>query len=135
VTLDESRFQECILQVGVAILKDSEYMSNDWDEIALVITLETSGEQMTGYIYQGDLWKPRIPDDEADNLYDLCKDLQKITRSPTGETWKQALIHVTKPGPEINVQFEYEDATRWSLKKVSLDLKDYAMSLRPPRTE
>ena len=64
---------------------------------------------------------------------DPLRDLQDAMAAETGNLWKQALIHITRPGPEINIQFEYDDPTRWSLKKVSLDLSDYAESLRPPR--
>jgi hypothetical protein len=33
---------------------------------------------------------------------------------------------------KINIQFEYDDPNRWSLKNVSLDMSKYAESLKPP---
>lgn len=129
--MDEEKFQALLIDLGQCILKNEKYRDREWDAVALVVTLTETDNGSAGYTYDGENW--RAASMGGDEFFDLCEDLQEITRTPSGETWKQALIHITKPGPQINVQFEYDDPRRWSLKKVSLDLKDYAMSLRPPR--
>jgi len=136
VTQLESRelAAELIQAIGGLVLQNDEYRSDPWDGLSIVVTLVPGRQNVTGYIYDGDSWTSRTPRGD-DSFLDKCIELQEAMRSPKGEVWKQALIHITKPGPEINIKFEYDDPKRWSLKKVSLDMSDYAESLRPPRKD
>ena len=88
--------------------------------------------RFNGYVYDGPNWSAFSPQEKGFEFLDVLQELQDAMAAETGNRWKQALIHITRPGPEIDIQFEYDDPTRWSLKKVSLDLADYAESLRPP---
>ena len=132
------RKDQLIHEVGNLIVSDEQYVNpepdrklRNWDALALVATVMPGDEGITGYVYEGEKWEARIPK-EDDELFDKLLELQELTKSPEGETWKQCLIHITKPDYKINIQFEYDDPRRWSLKKVSLDMADYANSLRPP---
>ncbi len=88
---------------------------------------------MTGYVYKGDEWEARGPGGFR-KLVKKLRELQTLAPTPDGKTWQQCLIHITKPDYKINIQFEYDDPRRWSLKKVSLDMAaDYANSLRSSR--
>lgn len=122
---------DLITDAGFQILADENYADDEWTDISLVATLTPERTNLTGYRYADEDWYAETPRHGRD-LIDILRALQDTMVANTGNRWKQALIHITRPGPEIDIQFEYDDATRWSLKKVSLDLADYAESLRPP---
>ena len=141
------RKDELIHEIGKLIITDRRYVEpephrkiRNWDALALVAHVEPgSGDPhgylggMTGYVYEGDRWEARTPGDAFELILDKLGELQALTKTPDGKTWQQCLIHITKPDYKINIQFEYDDPRRWSLKKVSLDMADYANFLRPPR--
>ena len=130
---DSELADDLVHQIGTTILNNARIKSEPWDALSFASTITTGGRQMNGYRYEGDDWEATLPKGDIELIMDMLSDLQDAMAAATGKRWKQALIHITRPGPEIDVQFEYDDPTRWSLKKVSLDLADYAESLRPPR--
>ncbi len=128
-----------IHEIGKMIISDQRYVDpgspfklRTWDSLALAVTVMPGSREMTGYVYLGDRWEARGPS-LGSGIYDKLEELQALTKTPDGKTWQQCLIHITKPDYKINIQFEYDDPRRWSLKKVSLDMADYANFLRPPR--
>ena len=155
------RKNQLIHEVGNLIISDERYVNpepdrklRNWDALSLVVNVASQDKGATGYVYEGEKCEARVPR-EARLLIKKLQELQELTKSPEGKTWKQCLIHITrqdhkflkrywhkladsflahitKPGYKINIQFEYDDPRRWSLKKVSLNMADYANSLRPP---
>ena len=133
------RKDELIHEIGTLIISDKRYTDPEpdrklrhWDALALVFNVEPRSGGGNGYVYDGDQWEARIPENTQPILEKL-RELQALTKTPDGKTWQQCLIHITRPDYKINIQFEYDDPRRWSLKKVSLDMADYANFLRPPR--
>ena len=124
--------EDLIHMVGNHIVADRRYQNRKWDSLSIVANITPGNKGYTGYIYSGEEFTPEVPENTR-NLGKLLIELQTAMTPPGAEPWKQALIHITKPGPKINIQFEYDDPKRWSLRAVSLDMSDYAESLRPPR--
>ena len=119
------------METGSLILKSDDYLDNRWESIAIVGNFSHGQQRMNGYVYfeDGD-FEARIPSFDA---LRRIRTLREEMTKEKGEYWHQCLIHITRPEMKINIQFEYDDPDRWSLKKVSLDVKDYAESLKPPK--
>lgn len=123
---------DLVMKIGELIISDSAVRAASWDALSFVATIQPGHLQRTGYRFLATEWEGLQLEEYSLELFDSLQELQDAMAAETGNRWKQALIHITRPGPEIDIQFEYDDPTRWSLKKVSLDLADYAESLRPP---
>ncbi len=128
--MDGSKCNQLIMEIGSLILISDDFSDRSWSGIAVVANCAEGCQEMTGYSYAPDRSpKPAVP--EVSVLRKL-KLLREEMGKEKGQYWHQCLIHITKPDMKINIQFEYDDPDRWSLKKVSLDMKDYADSLKPP---
>jgi hypothetical protein len=127
--LSQNGANDMILEIGSMILNDVNYADHDWNALALVGNFSYGQRRINGYQYFRDSsFVAEIP--KCDVTYQL-KQLREAMKSESGKEWHQCLIHITKPEMKINIQFEYDDPERWSLKKVSLDMSDYAQSLKP----
>lgn len=127
--MKSKKCDELILEIGSLIVNSPKYVGIQWQGIAVVGNFSNGRKNMTGYVYfdDGD-FKGKTPGfDTMDKLLELREEMKK----ETNKEWHQCLIHVTKPDFKINIQFEYDDPKRWSLKKVSRDMSDYAESLKP----
>ncbi|MEJ2639041.1 MAG: DUF600 family protein [Desulfosarcinaceae bacterium] len=128
--MNSKRCDELIQEVGALIVNSEEYANMQWEGIAVVGDFSHGQQRMNGYVYfdDGD-FKAEIPGTDA---LRRIRELRQEMKKETNEEWHQCLIHVTKPDFKIKIKFEYEDPDRWSLKKISRDMSDYAESLKPP---
>lgn len=123
---------QLVLEIGSLILNNKKFATADWFGLSLVGRFGNSEKSMNGYVYFANSdFEARSPAPSFDVL-DKVSELREEMAKEKGQYWHQCLIHITKPDMKINIQFEYDDPDRWSLKKVSLDMKDYADSLKPP---
>jgi hypothetical protein len=128
--MKSKKCNELILEIGSLIVNSKAYVRYQWQGIAVVGNFSHGQERMNGYVYldDGDFEAETPGFDTMDKVLELREEMKK----ETNQEWHQCLIHVTKPDFKINIQFEYNDPDRWSLKKVSRDMSDYAESLKPP---
>ena len=133
MSTDSPTKDEVVQQLGQTIVTDPEYGKFDWQGVALMVTRKPTERRMTGYLYLADGTFSATRPGNNRKIKDLAGLLQQVMEDETGARWLKCLIHVWKPGPEIDIQFEYDDPERWKIQKVSLDMSDYAESLRPPR--
>jgi hypothetical protein len=132
IDMNQSEANEMIMNIGAMIINDVCYLDGDWNALALVGDLSDGQRGVCGYQYFPDgTFAAKIPKKFSDVLYKLSQ-LREATHTEEGVGWHQCLIHITKPGMNINIQFEYDDPNRWSLGSVSLDMSEYAESLKPP---
>ena len=130
--MNQSEANDMIMEVGSMILNDVNYVGHDWQALALVGDLSHGQRSMNGYQYFADgNFEAMTPKKASDVTYQL-KQLREVMKTKKDGEWHQCLIHITKPEMKINIQFEYDDPKRWSLKNISLDMSDYAQSLKPP---
>ncbi|WP_149183129.1 hypothetical protein [Streptomyces sp. TRM49041] len=125
-----SRSDELVLKLGAEILTDKKYADDRWQGIALVGQVTGGTESMNGYVYfaDGD-FEARTPA-TMDVLCTIGMLHGEMKKEGKG-AWHQCLIHITRPDLRIRIRFEYDDPKRWSPKKLSRDMSEYADSLKP----
>ena len=128
--MKSKKCDELIFEIGSMIVNNPKFAKYEWQGIAAVGNFSHGQQRMNGYVYvdDGD-FEAGSPGFEA---LRKIRDLREEMEKETNKVWHQCLIHVTKPDFKINIQFEYDDPKRWSLKKISRDMSDYAESLKPP---
>lgn len=125
---------ERIQQIGQMILASKNIQNlESWDGLSFVITLrEGRGGNVHGFYYLKDgNFGPTTPGQPRKTVTEFHA-LRKAMCEETGERWCQALVHLTRPGPDINIKFEYDNPQRWKPSISGLDMADYANSIKPP---
>jgi len=117
-----------IVEVGRTIITDPEYATDDWETAAIVYNFVNGRRNSFGYVFgQGNEWRARLPDSWAP--IDLMLELQAAMARKTGKKWLRALIHINRKTTQMNIQFEYDDPTRWQI--VPSKLEESVNALRP----
>jgi len=111
------------------MLASEELKDNAWDTLALVMKFGNGARGATGYRYNGDKFTAWTP--EGFTSIDIMTELLELMAKEEGREWQQALIHVKKADMSFDMQFEYDNPHRWSPTAKSLDMSEYANSLRP----
>ena len=113
-------------ELGQAILADDSYTGRDWSGIALVIQLD-GRRRMYGYVYgkDGD-WEAETP---GFDVLDHADALRQAMNADGKGGWKLCLVQIRRPGPKLNIEFEYDDASRWAVAPA--DAGAAAERLRP----
>src|SRR3546814_10871397 len=57
---------------------------------------------------------------DLDATIDKAIDLSQAMRADGKEAWKACLIQITRPGPKLNADFEYDDPARWNITPANL---------------
>ena len=118
-----------VLELGSMILADTKFTDRDWDSLSLVLKFKGNNEQMHGYKYAGERWIAASPANF--DIMDKIVELKETMAERTGESWNWALLTIVAPD-RITIDFSYDDENPWGLEAKSLDMHDYAMSLRSP---
>ncbi|WP_432248102.1 hypothetical protein ACRAR1_10045 [Streptomyces sanyensis] len=125
-----SRSDELVLKIGSEILTDKEYADDRWQGIALVGKVTGGTKSWSGYVYFADGgFEARMP--ATMDALRMIGALHGAMKEEGKGAWHQCLIHITRPDLRIRIQFEYDDPKRWSPKKLSRDMSEYADSLKP----
>ena len=131
VALSTSTADDLILEIGSLVVNDRRY-DDRWKGLALVGNFSDGQERMNGYQYFADgEFEAGVPKGAGD-IIDKLLELRREMKKDKNEEWQQCLIHITKPDYKINIQFEYDDPNRWVLKKISMDMSEYAELIKPP---
>lgn len=126
VTFDQPRADALVHEIGQAIIADANYAERDWNGIALVIEV-AQRKRMYGYIYLADgQWEAETPDDfdvieRAGNLADVMAE--------GGNRWIRCLVQISRPGPKIDIKFDYDDHAEWLVSPGNYS--EMAETLRP----
>jgi len=124
---DQAVADRTLTELGQQIIADPRYAGQDWQGITVVIQVEPR-QRMFGYIYRPDgSWTAGMPD--LDATIDKAIDLSQAMRADGKEAWKACLIQITRPGPKLNADFEYDDPARWNITPANLRQK--VEELRP----
>ena len=122
---------DLIHEIGGMIVADPKIAGKAWDGLALVAHVSADSRGMHGFRFWDDDFEATNPR-EASAITRRLADLRGEMARETGDEWHQVLIHVWRPGPEIRMQFEYDDPGRWKPRITGLDMSEYAHSIRPP---
>lgn len=117
-----------VQKVGSLIVRNERYLAGDWATIAVVADLVGGREATYGYIFKSDGdWEARLP--SGFDVLDAFLELQTAMERQTGKKWHRALIHINRETTAMNIQFEYDDPTRWQI--IPSKLEDTVNALRP----
>ena len=123
-----------IQQIGQMILTSKKIETLDaWDGLSFVITLrEGGGGGIHGFYYLKDGSFGAKTPGQVGKIITAFHALQEAMHKESGDRWHQALVHLTRPGPKIDIKFEYDNPVRWKPTVSGLDMTDYANSIKPP---
>ena len=128
--MDNKLANDLIMEIGSTIVTSEEYAQDEWVGISVVGNFYQNEQSQNGFVYLSNgEFEARAP---GFPTLDKLIALRDVMNEEKGEAWHQCLVHVTRPDFKINIQFEYEDPRRWKPKKVSMDMSEYAESIKPP---
>lgn len=110
MTFDQTRADALVHEIGQRIVADPNYSGRDWTGIALVI--ETAQrKRMYGFVYQADgEWEAETPEDF--DVIERGVELAEVMAAG-GARWTRCLVQIRRPGPKIDIRFDYDDTGEW----------------------
>jgi hypothetical protein len=124
---DQAVADRVLHELGQMVLADEEFAGKDWQGITLVIQVEPR-KRLFGYRYRTDgSWEGATPDGRPTIL--KARELAEAMKIEGKEAWKACLVQISRPGPAIKVDFEYNDPSRWDVTPANL--KARVEELRP----
>lgn len=124
---DQAAADRVLHELGQMVIADGEFAGKDWQGITLVIQVEPR-KRLFGYRYTSDgKWESAIPEGRPAIL--KARELADTMKLPGKDGWKTCLVQISRPGPEIKVDFEYDDPNRWDVTPANLDAR--VEELRP----
>lgn len=120
----ESKKNDIIIELCKALLSDAGIVGQGaWKKLVVVGVSGQGYGRMYGYRFDmQDDWEAVSPD--GGQPQDILKRLQQamLEESPTGRAWVACLIRIGSDG-SYGVDFEYEDAHRWSVTPKNLQTR------------
>jgi hypothetical protein len=127
-TLPSAEADRLVTDAGALIFRDPRYAEHDWQSLAVVYNFTDGRQNQYGYVFLTDgSWSAALPKDRDDAILDMMLALQ-ATMAETGKKWHRALVQITRDG-QLNVQFEYDDPDRWTIRPNDLEVS--VAALRP----
>ncbi|WP_281649118.1 hypothetical protein [Parendozoicomonas sp. Alg238-R29] len=122
---------QLIMEIGSMVLRCEDLMESDWDLVSFVFDVSDGHIANSGFIYVGDDVVPASAEIEDDPLLldDKIVLLREEVALQCGEKFKQLLVQMESKRNRIKINFEFDDATRWSITPTRL--KEMRESLRP----
>lgn len=117
---------DLVTEIGMSILSHEEYQDG-WESLALVGDFVDGRKSLYGYVYTGDDWQARLPG--GFTTLKLMRKLRDEMAANEPEPWQRCLIRIKREGLKFDIQFEYDDATRWSVSPATVE-RD-ALALKP----
>ena len=124
---DQAAADRTLHELGQMVIADPEFAGKDWQGITLVIQVEPR-KRMFGYRYGSDgKWEGATPEGRPTIL--KARELADAMKIEGKEGWKTCLVQISRPGPNIKVDFEYDDPNRWDVTPANLEAR--VEELRP----
>lgn len=115
-------------ELGQSVMTDERLADTPWQAIALVIQIEPR-RSLFGYRYHEDgNWRADTPAAARQTL-EKARALAEAMRVPGRTMWKACLLQISRPGPKLKADFEYDDPSRWNITPANL--KQRVEELRP----
>jgi hypothetical protein len=124
---DQAAADRVLHELGQLVIADEEFAGKDWQGIALVIQVEPR-KRLFGYRYKADGgWEGATPAGRPAIL--KARELADAMKVEGKDGWKTCLVQISRPGPSIEIDFEYDDPNRWDVTPANL--KTRVEELRP----
>jgi len=119
-----------LTEAACLIFTDSEYAGENWEVLAVVFNFVGGRKNAFGYIFKANnSWSASLPEENMGPALAKMLELQAAMERQTGKKWLRALIHINRETTEMNIQFEYDEPTRWQI--VPSKLQESVDALRP----
>jgi len=123
---------DLIQRIGTLISTDSEFANDRWQGLSLIFDeIDEAGVGMSGYMYAGDKVIPVLPQSNSTEIEEAVLALREATIAPDGSKWHGCLVQLSRPGPEIGIEFEFDDPLRWKI--TPRNYEHMMEALRPSR--
>lgn len=114
-----------VLRLGEQIAGDSFYLSEPWDQLALVINLHQR-TQMFGFVYSADEWEAAGPD--SIEPLETARRLRALMQEQHDVVWRRCLVTIDRRTANTQIFFDYT-GTAWVPD--AADPERFALSLKP----
>lgn len=120
-----------VIELGRLVSSHPAYADTDWSYIALVATFAEGRRSMFGYVFFADgRWEAKLPRDRDRSVMRAFRKLHERMTVADGFGWLQCLLEISRQDQTVAVQFEYDDANRWSVTPDNLEERIGELSRR-----
>ncbi|MGV3622450.1 MAG: hypothetical protein ACO1OB_16650 [Archangium sp.] len=108
---DEKKANALLNELGGLLVEDENLARHDWAGISMIFELEDGASSLSGYVYDAKGGhEAEAPDDLR--VLEVAEKLREVMAKGGLGSWSRALVQLTQPGPEIEMQFDY-DGEQW----------------------
>lgn len=120
-----------ILDIAETIQKCNDVVENEWDLLSFVFDVGEGHMANSGFLYSGDKVIPASASIRGQRklLSGKIIELQKVIHNQCNYKFKQLLIQMERETSRIKIDFEFDDANRWSI--TPSNIKQMREELRP----
>lgn len=112
---------QLIQEVGQEVLKAELLEEFEWNTLTLVVEVGDGYFSDSGFLYCDDDIEPF--DAESDDplaLRNIVIKLRDALHQSSGQYFKQLLIQIEKKSGRLKIDFEFDNASRWSITPANL---------------
>ena len=99
-------------ELGGLLVEDRVYGAK-WAALSLVVEFDDESISLTGYVYDAK-GKARLAVPENGEVFEVLEALRTTMAVGGLGAWVSALVRITQPGPEIEMDFDY-DGGEWDV--------------------
>ena len=120
-----------IHELGAVVTRDAALAKAGWSHLVLVSCIEDGTPDLTGFCYlPGQKPVPVSPRDYS--VFDVLQGLRDAMAEHDGKNpWLACLVRIDKASGKIDVDFEYADASRWSVTPSNVEQRAREFAPQP----
>jgi hypothetical protein len=115
---DVEKANAMLNDLGGLVVTDPCYAELDWAGISLVVDFDGDDVSLSGYVYDAK-GKHASAVPENGEVFDVVEALRDTMATDGQGAWVSALVRITQPGPEIEMEFDYEGG-QWEVDAAAL---------------
>lgn len=115
---DVEKANALLNDLGGLVVTDPCYAELDWAAISLVVDFDGDDVSLSGYVYDAK-GKHASAVPENGEVFDVAELLRDTMAADGKGSWVSALVRITQPGPEIEMEFDYEGG-QWDVDAAAL---------------
>ncbi len=117
--------------IGQLILQCEHIVGQEWDAVTIVYDTSDTHTANSGFLYSGSKVIPIGASIATHPLLvrDTVLEMREIIYRETARKFKQLLIQIESKANRIKIDFEFDDASRWSIKPARI--REMREALRP----
>ncbi len=120
--------EQLVDEIGFLIVGNPRLSALGWHHLVFVANMESGRSRMSGFAYApGGTPRPATPDDME--VINRISALRNVMTRESGRPWSVCLIRVQRHPARIAVDFEYDDAARWTITPANV--RQMAEALKP----